>query len=191
VQEFVKTCNLTQETCQMHENIFTPLSLLCLDTSWDQKALFNTLHTVPNINFVLLGASTISLLISYTSSSTAAAVGTQHQLLPIVTPGTEEEDEEEKGEFTLTSATTATRQETTIKFCTLQYFKFTLLTIYVVACLYYLWQSLNFNKLPEMALSYSQGVFIQICVHYASTKKDLNFVSLLVPSSFTRASKII
>ena len=110
---FVKACNLTEETCNMHENIYTPLNLLCSNSSLDSVALFDTLHTLPNISFVLLGASTVSLLINYMKPKSSKGDDDQLQIqlrdyIPIVKRadkdgGTElqrkveEEEEEDKG----------------------------------------------------------------------------------------------
>ena len=203
---FVKACNLTEETCNMHEKIYTPLNLLCSNSSLDQTTIFDTLHTLPNISFVLLGASTVSLIINYLKPKASAAplnpyqTAEQcgHHYFPIVkkeviaeaatAEDTAEDQDETRPKNLKEEGDIHSFERGKIKLCNLQYFKFVLLVIYVLAIWYYIWQSLYFHKLPEMALSYSQGVLIQICVHYASSKKDLNFLFPLQPPSLSPSS---
>jgi hypothetical protein len=190
----------------MHEKIYTPLNLLCSNSSLDQTTIFDTLHTLPNISFVLLGASTVSLIINYLKPRASAAplnpyqTAEQrgHHYFPIVkkeviaeaatAEDTAEDQDEARPKNLKEERDIHSFERGKIKLCNLQYFKFVLLVIYVLAIWYYIWQSLYFHKLPEMALSYSQGVLIQICVHYASSKKDLNFLFPLEPPSLSPSS---
>ena len=198
-EDFVKTCNLTSENCNnAFKNNSTTLNTLCSETSFDQKDIFNSLHTLPNISFVLLGASAVSLIVSYIVSKQQQQQQQQQQFLPtpkvsfqlqpLLKNNKKKQNlpptHEDETTTTTTTIAVATEEEeaavvknnnnnnkTILKCCTLQYFKFSLLIIYICTVFFYVWHSLNVHKLTEMMLSFVHGMLIQTCVHYASFSK--------------------
>ena len=185
VNSFVKTCNLTKETCLKYDNLFTPASKLCSNSTYDIKDIFNTLHTLPNVTFVMLGASTVSLYKNYLSFSTK---NYQHPLQ-------QQPQQQEQEMFVINntllpdknkndkidnvvlsslslSASQQKQQQYTKIYSITQYINLGLLIFYLLTVLYYVWQSVKIeHNLTEIILSYIQGLFIQYSVYYAATNK--------------------
>ena len=153
---FPSDCNLTQAECQdlwpLGENLNT--STLCLHSDLTPKQLFDSLHSVPNLSFVLMGSALVFLLSNLQSLSSKKN--------PII-----------KWYPVLEKYT----------FCSKHWCKFLILTTFLATLYFSIWQSLHQHSLTEMAFSFFYGAGVQLAILNVTTKQSLttppvNYVSI-------------
>ena len=186
IEKFVNACNLTEQTCYNYENKMISTDTLCLNMNqWD---IFNSLHSLPNVILVMVGAAFVSLAINYMytdfdSAVVSFATNNTAATTDILMEDTRQTDVEINKRKKRNDSFLCNRNRfhyRKVNYClTTQYFKFILLTVYILVVFIYIWESLQNFPLSELILSFGQGLIVQTCVCYALKQKDVNFVPLL------------
>lgn len=156
-ENFVNVCNLTDLQCQHYKNKLITTDILC-SAQIDSKNIFDTLHSMPNVVLVMVGAASVNLATNYISPVLANTISNTAPAVNVI------------------------KYRKINYFLTTQYFKFVILIVYMFIVFIYVWdllQNYYHQQLTEIFLSLIQGAFLQTSVNYALKNKNENFMSFL------------
>ena len=165
--DFPLRCNLTEATCQNYYNEMTNTSLLCQNSSYPTKQIFDSLHSMPNATAALLGSSTIFLL-CHLKSKTNVADSSMHY-----------------SPFAEINHPLCSKY----KFFSQQLWKSLCLCVFFATIYFCLWQTLISNTaatMQELTFSFGYGVIVQLTVQ--KNKKYNNSVLNFMPTTTPNAS---
>ena len=153
---FFGKCNLTEPACQtlVLMNLLMPfppfnttLLPLCPTSTLQNKEIYDSLHSVPNVNIALLGSASIFLLYHLNAATSSwTTPNPWFQLAPYCAQ---------------------------YKMCNRHLLKNVCLILFIVMLYIYVWHTINMyiNSVPNIIVSFMYGIFVQLAI--LKTKKKL------------------
>ena len=143
--DFPAKCNLTEAECKTYENVMTNTTELCHNSSFPDKKIFDSLHSIPNVTAALMGSSAVFFICNLQSAKLIVAPFFQ------VHPACQK-----------------------YKFCSRHLLKFICLGIFIATLYFCVWQTIKMNKnsMQELLFSFVYGAIVQVAV-YKTQKIDV------------------